>query len=89
MNFVEKLNSETFKVRTYERGVEDETLSCGTGVTAVALAMHYSGETKKNEVTLNVEGGALKVSFEKTEKGYQNIWLQGPAKQVFKGEIEW
>ena len=89
VNFVEKLNSETFTVRTYERGVEDETLSCGTGVTAVALAMHYSGETKKNEVTLNVEGGTLKVSFEKTEKGYQNIWLQGPAKQVFKGEIEW
>ena len=89
VNFVEKLNNETFTVRTYERGVEDETLSCGTGVTAVALAMHYSGETKKNEVTLNVEGGVLKVSFEKIGNGYQNIWLQGPAKQVFKGEIEW
>ncbi len=88
INFVERINAETFAVRTYERGVEDETFSCGTGVTAVALGMHYIGETVKNEVALNTEGGALKVSFDKTEKGYENIWLQGPAKQVFKGEIK-
>jgi len=89
VNFVEQLNSETFSVRTYERGVEDETLSCGTGVTAVALAMHNAAKTKAEEVTLNVEGGILKVSFEKVDKGYKNIWLQGPATLVFKGEIEW
>ncbi|HUH28846.1 diaminopimelate epimerase [Gelidibacter sp.] len=87
VNFVSKISDELFSVRTYERGVEDETLSCGTGVTAVALAMHYIGKTEKNLLTLNVEGGTLKVSFEKDGQGYRNIWLIGPAVQVFKGEI--
>ncbi len=89
VNFVSKLTADKFAVRTYERGVEDETLSCGTGVTAVALAMHYIGETEKNIVTLQTQGGELKVSFNKSKKGYENIWLIGPATQVFKGEIEW
>lgn len=89
VNFVSQINIDTFAVRTYERGVEDETLSCGTGVTAVAIAMHTIGKTDKEELTLNVEGGVLKVSFNKVDTGYKNIWLQGPAKLVFKGEIEW
>lgn len=89
VNFVKKINNDVFAVRTYERGVEDETLSCGTGVTAVALAMNYIGETEKNLITLNTEGGDLKVSFEKDNGSYKNVWLIGPAKQVFKGEIEW
>ncbi|WP_431136917.1 diaminopimelate epimerase [Psychroserpens mesophilus] len=87
VNFVFKNSNDNFSVRTYERGVEDETLSCGTGVTAVALAMHYIGETEKHTITLQTQGGVLKVSFEKAENGYQNIWLIGPADQVFKGEI--
>ena len=87
VNFVSKISDSVFSVRTYERGVEDETLSCGTGVTAVALAMNYIGETEENLITLNVEGGKLQVSFEKDGKGYKNIWLIGPAIQVFKGEI--
>jgi len=87
VNFVCKNSNDNFSVRTYERGVEDETLSCGTGVTAVALAMHYIGETEKNSITLQTQGGLLKVSFEKAEKGYKNIWLIGPATQVFKGKI--
>ena len=87
VNFVSKITDELFSVRTYERGVEDETLSCGTGVTAVALAMNYIGETEKKLITLNVEGGTLQVSFEKEGQGYKNIWLIGPAVQVFKGEI--
>ncbi|MCK0115212.1 diaminopimelate epimerase [Gelidibacter sp. F63206] len=87
VNFVSKISDESFSVRTYERGVEDETLSCGTGVTAVALAMNYIGETEKNLITLNVEGGTLQVSFEKNGEGYKNIWLIGPAVQVFTGEI--
>ena len=89
VNFVEQQSKHNFAVRTYERGVEDETLSCGTGVTAVALAMHKSEHTNSNEVELKTEGGQLKVTFESTKNGYKNIWLIGPAEQVFKGEIEW
>lgn len=87
VNFVAKISDDVFSVRTYERGVEDETLSCGTGVTAVALAMNHIGETDKNQITLNTEGGKLQVSFEKEDLGYKNIWLIGPAVQVFKGEM--
>lgn len=85
INFVEFKDNHTFKVRTYERGVEDETLSCGTGVTAVALAMHSTHKTTTNEVILETLGGDLKVSFEPFNSGYKNIWLTGPALQVFKG----
>lgn len=89
VNFVQAIAKNTFAVRTYERGVEDETLSCGTGVTAVALAMHLTGKVQDNLVTLETEGGKLKVSFEKNDSGYHNIWLIGPATLVFKGEIGW
>ncbi len=89
VNFVEQIKDNVFSVRTYERGVEDETLSCGTGVTAVALAMHKSGKTTANEVNLETPGGKLTVTFKADSNGYSNIWLIGPAKQVFKGEIEW
>ncbi len=89
VNFVKKLSEDIFKVRTYERGVEDETLSCGTGVTAVAIAMFETGETQSNLITLETEGGKLQVSFEKNDGIFSNIWLIGPAVQVFKGEISW
>ena len=88
VNFVSKVSDGVFKVRTYERGVEDETLSCGTGVTAVAIAMHYIGETEKNLLKLNVEGGQLEVKFTKKGALYTNIWLIGKATQVFKGQLE-
>ncbi len=90
VNFVERVNGSQFRVRTYERGVEGETLSCGTGVTAVAIAMNYIGETEKNEVEVITKGGDLKVTFERQgNTGYDNIWLIGPAQQVYKGEISW
>ena len=76
------------KIRYSEPYNEAGTLSCGTGVTAVALAMHYTGQTKNNLVTLQTPGGELKVSFEKDKDSYKNVWLIGPATQVFKGEIE-
>ncbi len=85
VNFVEQKKDDIFSVRTYERGVEDETLSCGTGVTAVALAMFEIGKTHHNDVILETPGGRLKVRFEKNDSGYKNIYLEGPAIQVFKG----
>ncbi|WP_406684152.1 diaminopimelate epimerase [Seonamhaeicola sp. MEBiC1930] len=87
VNFVKKINSDTFTVRTYERGVEDETLSCGTGVTAVAIAMHATKETANCFINLNVQGGELKVSFDEDKGVYKNVWLVGPAKFVFKGTV--
>ncbi|CAM3484623.1 diaminopimelate epimerase [Zobellia roscoffensis] len=88
VNFVEVLDDDTFAVRTYERGVEDETLSCGTGVTAVAIAMHNSGKTSANRIKVNTQGGELHVELTKKDGVYSQIHLIGPAKQVFKGEIE-
>ena len=87
VNFVKKIDNSTFRVRTYERGVEDETLSCGTGVTAVAIAMHNTGLTPEHVINLNVEGGKLQVSFDVIDNKYSNIWLIGPATLVFKGNI--
>ncbi|MBU2946086.1 diaminopimelate epimerase [Zobellia uliginosa] len=87
VNFVEVLNDDTFAVRTYERGVEDETLSCGTGVTAVAIAMHNAGKTNANRIKVNTQGGELQVELNKKDGVYNQIHLIGPATQVFKGEI--
>ncbi len=88
INFVNQVDGDTFSVRTYERGVEDETLSCGTGVTAVALAMYANHKTESNKVNLNVEGGKLSVSFKENDGKFSEIFLIGPAQFVFKGEIE-
>jgi diaminopimelate epimerase len=85
VNFVTPIREDTFEVRTYERGVEDETLSCGTGVTAVALAMYEIGKTHSKEVKLETPGGSLRVCFEKNSSGYEHVRLIGPAVQVFKG----
>ncbi len=89
VNFVEQVNNDSFSVRTYERGVEDETLSCGTGVTAVAIAMHKANKTAAEKININTPGGKLTISFTKTDAGYENVYLEGPAKLVFKGEITW
>ncbi|MEM7186597.1 MAG: diaminopimelate epimerase [Bacteroidota bacterium] len=85
VNFVAPVSDHVFGVRTYERGVEDETLSCGTGVTAVAIAMHAIGQTSDQTVLLHTRGGVLEVSFQKTKSGYGSIFLKGPATKVFKG----
>lgn len=89
INFVEPAATNHYKVRTYERGVEDETLSCGTGVTAVALAMHAIENASGNEITLHTPGGDLQVRFQVNGAGYDNIWLIGPAMAVFKGSMAW
>ena len=89
INFVEKLSETEFAIRTYERGVEDETLSCGTGVTATAIAMRFIEKTKSNEVYLKTLGGNLQVTFKVEGNSFKDIWLIGPAEQVFKGNMEW
>jgi diaminopimelate epimerase len=87
VNFVEQVTAATFRVRTYEKGVENETLACGTGVTAVAIAMHKIKKTKSNLISLPVEGGTLEVSFTEENGLYKNVFLKGPATFVFKGEV--
>lgn len=87
VNFVKQVDDVTFAIRTYERGVEDETLSCGTGATAVAIAMYALGKTTSNAVEIQVEGGTLMVTFDKEGSQYHNVFLKGPATFVYKGEI--
>lgn len=86
INFVKQLENDIFAVRTYERGVEAETLSCGTGVTAVAIAMHASHKTTSSKVTLKTPGGNLSVQFENKDNNYEKVFLIGLAVQVFKGD---
>ncbi len=87
VNFVEKLNAHTIKIRTYERGVEDETLSCGTGITAAVLAMAVGSSDLFGEMNVISRGGRLSVGFERSGKGFKNVWLKGPAEKVFSGEV--
>ena len=89
VNFVEQIEKDTFKVRTYERGVEDETFSCGTGVTAVAIASHAIKKSSEKIIKLETLGGTLEVSFELDNNNYSNIVLKGPANFVFKGSINY
>ena len=83
VNFVSKISDNEIFVRTYERGVEDETYSCGTGVTASCLT--FMNEFGGGEVSVKTLGGNLKVYAEKYEVGFRNIWLEGPAEYVFEG----
>ena len=88
VNFVQIISDSKFNVRTYERGVENETLSCGTGVTAVALAMFELNKTSLNKVKIITKGGDLEVEFNKTSKVYDKIKLTGIVNMVYSGEIQ-
>lgn len=88
VNFVEIENG-GLKIRTYERGVEDETLSCGTGVTASVLAAVSAGLIKTKDIChVSTPGGKLKVHFKSAYHGFEQIWLEGPAEIVFSGVVE-
>jgi diaminopimelate epimerase len=87
VNFVEPEEGGIY-VRTFERGVEEETLSCGTGVTASAIASVLSGHFDTNTVNVKTKGGNLSVSFSIIGKNVSDIWLSGPATFVFEGKIE-
>jgi diaminopimelate epimerase len=87
VNFVEIENNGIY-VRTFERGVEDETFSCGTGVTASAIASVLSGHFDSSPVNVRTKGGNLQVDFKVKGKQITDIWLTGPATFVFEGKIE-
>ncbi|MBR9861167.1 diaminopimelate epimerase [bacterium] len=88
VNFLE-LEGDILHIRTYERGVEDETLSCGTGVTAAAIAQFIKSNKSESQFEQKVQtlGGELSVKFEYKPAGFQNIYLCGPAEFVFEGRI--
>ncbi|MEL7004713.1 MAG: diaminopimelate epimerase [Bacteroidota bacterium] len=87
INFIEPMNDNQIFVRTYERGVENETLSCGTGVTASAIAASLQGIL--SPVAVCTKGGNLEVNFEAKDKThFTNVYLTGPAKHVFEGSIQ-
>ncbi len=88
VNYLEPRNGVLY-IRTYERGVEDETLSCGTGVTAAAIAHYLETESTQKRFTqkLQTRGGTLTVSFEKKATSFENIYLSGPAVLIFNGKI--
>ncbi len=87
VNFLETISNNVGKIRTYERGVEDETLSCGTGVTAAAILMaSLQEETGSLEKTIHASGGILTVSFHRSkEGGITELYLQGSTCLVFEG----
>lgn len=88
VNFVQQKDDDEIIVRTYERGVEDETYSCGTGVAACAIVC-YHNEMGFNDVIVYTKGGKLSVEFDKhSNHQFDNIWLCGPAEKVFEGEVE-
>ena len=86
VDFVEIRKDHLF-VRSYERGVEDETLSCGTGVTASALAYAIKYPSKNTSAEILTKGGNLKVYYKQSGNSFTDIWLEGPVEFVFEGEI--
>jgi diaminopimelate epimerase len=88
VNFVQQKSDHEIIVRTYERGVENETWSCGTGVTASALVC-YHNENGYNDVTVLTKGGKLTVEYDRlNDDNYTNIFLCGPAEKVYEGVVE-
>ena len=88
VNFMEIRAEDKIVIRTYERGVEDETLACGTGVVASAL-IHAATSGAKSPITISVRGGSdLQVGFERDGANFRNVTLTGPAEFVFEGSIE-
>ena len=87
VNFV-SFNNEIIKCRTFERGVENETLSCGTGVVAVALYIFKKKKISDNKIIVSTKGGSLSVSFKNDGNSFREIWLKGDINKIFDGLIE-
>ncbi len=88
-NFISVTGSDSLLVRTYERGVEDETLACGTGIVASALIAAKSGKVSSPVTLTAASGDVLTVEFDLTDDGAENVMLLGPAVHVFKGVLEY
>jgi len=88
VNFVEVNEAKEIHVRTFERGVENETLSCGTGVTAAALAAFSTDKVTNSKIEVHTLGGVLTVSFTPSGKGFSDIVLTGSTELVFSGTLK-
>ena len=88
VNFISKNSDNSFQIRTYERGVEDETLSCGTGAVAAAIALNILSLADSSEINLKTKGGLLNIKFKKSKNKYTDIYLSGKVKKVFDGIIK-
>lgn len=88
VNFI-SFNNDIIKCRTFERGVENETLSCGTGVVAVALYLFKEKKIKDNKIIVSTNGGSLLVSFKNDGNSFHEIWLKGDINKIFDGLIEY
>lgn len=88
VNFVQPISENEIFVRTYERGVEDETLSCGTGVVAASLAYVLKNDLKSGEIGVETKGGNLSVSYTRNGDSFTDVWLTGGAVKVFEGSVE-
>jgi diaminopimelate epimerase len=87
VNFVQAEGGDSIRVRTYERGVEAETLACGTGAVASAIISHASGKASGSPVRVEVPGGDLKIEFTCTGGEYRDVWLTGEASFIFRGSL--
>jgi len=88
VNLIQKVDSSTIRIATFERGVENETLSCGTGATASVLFYAHTLGLSSGTIQVHTKGGTLRVSFDKHQTDlFQNVWLTGPASYVFSGFI--
>ena len=89
VNYVKFVDYETIQIRTYERGVEDETLSCGTGAVAAALSFFILSNSDLEKVSVKTQGGDLFVEFKNDNNNFYDIYLSGKVKKVFSGEIDY
>lgn len=87
VDFVKVLSPDSIKVRTYERGVEDETYACGTGAVASALISHFLHKVHGAPVQVRMKGGDLKIDFSGRDGSYEDVWLIGPVDTIFTGEV--
>lgn len=88
VNFIEPIDARTLRVRTFEKGVEAETLACGTGAIASAVIAYNKGIILENEIAIQMKGGDLRVGFHDVEGHIDDVWLEGPTAFVYRGTIE-